>query len=337
MLTLKTLGDLTRRLRRFAALAGLCLIGLEASAQGVTPQNPFQNALLTDRALAAFGFVAVPNETASALNFSVATGEDFDFRTTQLGGGFRPRPGGRLYIEGFLGWQLYDPALLRSPDAAFGNSAETIAIINTRWSSRAATGAVGYNFDVTPRLTIRPLLHAAIGEVAPNGSLVPDIPLIENEDGTTVDLGGGTLRTGGYGASIGLEYKVRTMPREVDVRARYTWMRLVALEDDPRIDSEADAIAASLYGRYRHPISNWRALSRPVRAVWEASASAYPGDQGQSLDTPWLAQIGAGLELETSALPIPYLDRVRLVGRYAIGQNYDGYSIGLGVAFRRTR
>ncbi|MEM8959031.1 MAG: hypothetical protein AAGC86_14600 [Pseudomonadota bacterium] len=337
MLIPKTLGGLARRLRRVAGHVGLCLLGLQASAQGIPHQTPFQDALLTDRALAAFGFVAVPNETASALNFSVATGEDFDFRTTQLGGGFRPRPGGRLYLEGFLGWQLYDPALLRDADSTLDDSAETIAIINTRWSSRAATGAVGYNFDVTPQLTIRPLLHAAIGEVAPNGSLVPDIPLIENDDGTAVDLGGGTLRTGGYGASIGLEYKIRTQPREVDVRARYTWMRLVALENDPRIDSEADAIAASLYGRYRHPIRSWRALSRPVRAVWEASASAYPGDQGSSLDTPWLAQVGAGLELEISALPIPYLDRVRLVGRYAVGQNYDGYSIGLGVAFRRTR
>lgn len=337
MLTPATREFLTCRLHRVAAFAALCLIGLGVWSQGAAAQTPFQDALLTDRALAAFGFVAVPNETASALNFSVATGEDFDFQTTQLGGGFRPRPGGRLYLEGFLGWQLYDPALLRSPQTPFGQSPETTAIANARWSSRAATGAIGYNFDVTPRLTIRPALHAAIGEVAPNGSLVPDLPLIENSDGPPINLGGGTLRTGGYGASIGLEYQVRTQPREVDVRARYTWMRLLALEDDPRIDSEADAIAASLYGRYRHPISNWRALSRPVRAVWEASASAYPGDQGRSLDTPWLAQIGAGLELETSALPIPYLDRVRLVGRYAIGQNYDGYSIGLGVAFRRTR
>lgn len=307
------------------------------SSSGAQAQNAFQDAVLTERALAAFGFVALPNETASALNFSVATGEDFDFQTTQLGGGFRPRPGGRIYLEGFLGWQLYDPALLRDPSTPFGKRSETTAIVNSSWSSRAATGAIGYNFDVTPELTIRPALHLAIGEVASNNSLVPNVRFIPNGNDSGVQIGDGTLSTGGYGASIGLEYKVRTMPREIDVRARYTWMRIVALEDDPRINSEADAIAASVYGRYRHPIRNWRAFSRPVRAVWEASASAYPGDQGRSLDTPWLGQVGAGLELETSALPVPYLDRVRLVGRYAVGQNYDGYSIGLGVAFRRTR
>lgn len=328
---------LARQLRAAALSAATGLCALSFSLEPLNAQSPFQDELLTDRALAAFGFVAVPNETSSALNFQVASGEDFDFRTTQLGGGFRPRPGGKLYVEAFLGWQLYDPGLLRDPATPFGSDIETLQIQSARWSSRAATAAIGYNFDVTPRLTIRPLIHGAIGEVAPNGSLVPDLPLVADDDGDALQLSSGRLRTGGYGASLGFEYQMRTMPREIDLRGRYTWMRITALEDDPRITSDADAVVASLYGRYRHPIREWRALSRPVRAVWEASASAYPGDQGRSLDTPWLAQLGAGLELDTSAARIPYLDRVRLVGRYAFGQNYDGYSIGLGVNFRRTR
>ncbi|MCV6597671.1 MAG: hypothetical protein OIF40_11400 [Mangrovicoccus sp.] len=293
---------------------------------------------LTSRALAAFGFVAVPNETASTLDYQVANGEDFNFSTTQLGGGFRPIENGPIYLEGFLGWQSYDPALLISPSLpkSLHEAADTP---QNNWSSRGATGAIGYNFDLASGLTIRPAIHLAIGEVASDSSLVPDIPILPGfgSKPDAPELGGGRLTTGGYGASLGLEYMIREPAREVDIRARYTWMRLVDLENDPLITSEADALAASIYGRYRHPISDWKVFDRPLRAVWEASSSAYPGDQGSALDTPWLAQIGTGLEVDTSALPVPYLDCLRLVARYAVGQNYDGYSIGLGVTFRRTR
>ena len=324
------------RPRESRAFIAVWLLVFGVFAPGAQSQDAIAQAVLTQRALAVFGFVALPDRTASALNFQVATGEDFDFRTTQLGGGFRPVEGGKLYLEGFLGWQIYNPTLLLDLPESNAFTDAVNEAIDIRWSSRVATGAVGYNFDLSPTLTFRPSLHLAIGEVASDGSLVPDIPIItDDNDGPVV--GGGRLTTGGYGLSAELDYRLRTLAREVDMRARYTWMRIVPLENDPIVTVEADALAASLYGRYRHPIRRWRALDRPVRAVWEAAVSAYPGDQGDSLDTPWLGQIGAGLELETSALSVPYLDRVRLVARYAFGQSYDGYSIGLGVAFRRTR
>ncbi|MEM1362409.1 MAG: hypothetical protein AAGF94_11940 [Pseudomonadota bacterium] len=319
------------KLPRYRQVLGIVISGLGIAAlPQIAVAQDMQDPRLAQRALAAFGFVAIPNETAATLDFQAASGDNFDFRTAQLGGGFRPRPGDWLYLEGFLGWQSYDPELLQDNQSV--SRSGQIAPQDTRWSSRAATGAVGYNFDLTPEFTLRPALHLAIGEFSSDETLTPDLNLNPGIE----PLGTGDFSTGGYGLSFGLEYKYRSKPREIDIRARHTWMRITPLEQRDLLH-EADAIATSVYGRLRHPLGDLQAFKRPVRAVWEISASAYPGDQGQSLDTPWLAKVGAGFELETSALPIAYLDRVRLVASYAFGESYNGYSIGLGVSFRRQR
>ena len=70
----------------------------------------------------------------------------------------------------------------------------------------------------------------------------------------------------------------------------------------------------------------------PLRAVFEASGSWLPGDQGEVLQTRWLMQAGLGVEFDTEQTWVP-LSRVRIVARQTVGANLTGYSLGLSASF----
>lgn len=70
-----------------------------------------------------------------------------------------------------------------------------------------------------------------------------------------------------------------------------------------------------------------------MRAVAEASAGVYLGDQGVVLDSPWLGQLGAGAELDFEAVDWAPISRGRMVGRFLFGEGVTGFSVGLAVSF----
>ncbi|QDY71281.1 hypothetical protein [Qingshengfaniella alkalisoli] len=66
--------------------------------------------------LAVLGMSVVPSETASALFLDTGSGSDerYDLRSAQLGGGLRWSEDVPLYLEGYIGYNRYDPVLLFS-------------------------------------------------------------------------------------------------------------------------------------------------------------------------------------------------------------------------------
>ena len=128
-----------------------------------------------------------------------------------------------------------------------------------------------------------------------------------------------------------LDYEMVRPDQEIDVELRYTAMRLKSFgSSSPAVKGSADAIAASLYTRYRAP-TGMTALDRPVRYVLEYAFTRYLGDQ-PSLGFNNLHSIDAGLELDHGASDI-FITRTRLVGRYRFGTNVSGFGVSLAWSF----
>ena len=134
-------------------------------------------------------------------------------------------------------------------------------------------------------------------------------------------------------ASLGLEYNKRwESDYEVDVTLRHTHLYLTPVFEDKDYAGEANAITTALWSRLRVP-TGLHLWDRPVRGVFEFSASYIPGDQGKVLRTDWLLQGGVGMEIDFSETWVPLLTTTRLTARYTKGENLEGFSIGLGASF----
>ncbi|WP_343504914.1 hypothetical protein [Alloyangia pacifica] len=117
-------------------------------------------------ALALLGLAAVPSETASTLTLDTGRRPDrgVDFRAGQLGGGFTFSDEIPLYLEGYLGWNRYDPVFVASSGAEQRR-------LPVNWNSLAASGAIGWDFKLTETLALRPLLMVALGTIASDATL----------------------------------------------------------------------------------------------------------------------------------------------------------------------
>jgi len=58
-----------------------------------------------------------------------------------------------------------------------------------------------------------------------------------------------------------------------------------------------------------------------------------PGDEGEILDTDWLALVRFGLELDVSQTWVPLFRQGRVMFRYKKGEQLRGYGLGLAVTF----
>lgn len=277
-------------------------------------------------ALAVYGISAVPSETASTLSFESGTGDDtVGFTASQLGGGFTISDSFPVYAEGFIAFNRYDPVLLLS------NGREE-SLLPLKWTTVAATGGLGWDFNLTDNLVLRPMAHFSLGRVQSDLSL--GATFIAQELGFDVNfLSAGGLTVGGLGGSLGLEYNKRwENDYEVDFTLRHTHIRLEPIAGDKEIKTSADAITTAMWSRLRVPtgIDLW---DRPVRGVAEFSASWLPGDQGTALNTSWLLQAGAGMEIDFSETWVPIITTARMVARYTYGETLQGFGIGLAASF----
>jgi hypothetical protein len=87
----------------------------------------------------------------------------------------------------------------------------------------------------------------------------------------------------------------------------------------------------NFWSRWRAPVG-LTALHRPVRYVLEFTYSLYFQNQDDALGFNHLSSIGGGLELDSSAYTT-YITRIRLMGRYRLGENVSGWTVGLGISF----
>ncbi len=314
--------------RAFLAIVAILTVAVPVPVQAADLEDILFGAVKRNAksALSVYGISAVPSETASTLVFESGSGDDaVSFSATQLGGGFTVSDSFPLYAEGYLALNRYDPKLIIS------GGAET-SRLPLKWTTVAATGGVGWDFSLTDHLVLRPMVHVSLGRVQSDISL--GSTLIAQKLGLDVSfLRSGGLAVGGLGGSIGLEYNRRwENDYEVDFTLRHTHIRLEPIAGDKEIQESADAITTSMWSRLRIPtgLDLW---DRPIRGVTEFSASWLPGDQGTALNTQWLLQAGAGMEIDFSETWVPLITTTRVVARYTYGEELHGFGIGLAASF----
>lgn len=277
-------------------------------------------------ALALLGISAVPNETASALFLDTGASNDgdFDFRSGQLGGGFRVGRNFPLYLEGYIGYTRYNPEY-------FFSDSVSSSIIPSKWTGVSATGGIGWEFQLSEYWKFRPVANFTIGRIQSDSSIAAQVvsDLLETE----LDfLSDGGITAWGYGGSLMAVYNRKWASRhEWDIRARYTHLRLQPTSSSDVV-ATANARSAVLWSRYRIP-TGFKVFGQPTRWVNDVSFSYLPGDQGVVLDTDWLAQIGFGFEIDVSETKVPVISQARVMVKATKGENLDGFSIGIGVSF----
>lgn len=321
--------SMSRLSRSLVVLAAL----LCAATSALSEEDPF--AELLDRAiekrasgaLAVLGLSAVPSETASTLALDTGGGSKpgIDFQAGQLGGGFTWSETFPLYLEGYVGWNRYDPVFV------FSNGTEQRRT-EAKWNSFALSGGIGWDFKLADHLVLRPMALIALGEVVSDATL--GAFFIGRKLGVETDfLIDGGLTAGGLGGALTLAYNERwANDWEVDVTLRHTNLKLEPIGGDKDVVGSAVAETTALWSRLRVP-TGYRAFDRPVRFVSEFSLGRYGGDQEEIFNTPWIAQVGFGGEIDVSKTWVPWVTTARLVARYTRGEDLEGISLGVAVSF----
>ena len=316
----------SRALPRLIGGIALMACATWAQAQGGQPSFSAQGdriQQLVNGVLGLTGYSVVPDLTASSLSIDSGGDGNPQIILSQLAGGFTPSRKTPVYVEGGIAYSRYDPEFVFSN----GQEERTVPV---KWVTFALTGGVGWDFPIAQDLYFRPIFNFSLGRVTSDLRLAS--LAIDYRKGTDLDfLDKGHLDSYGLGGSLMLDYERVRPDQEIDVELRYTAMRLKSFGDSSKaVKGSADAIAASLYTRYRAP-TGMTALDRPVRYVLEYAYTRYLGDQ-PSLGFSNLHSIGAGLELDSSGHDI-FITRTRLVGRYRFGNNVSGFGISLAVTF----
>lgn len=303
------------------------LIGLPAVAQ--TPLEDAFNDVQREYAagsLAVLSLAGIPDDSASAISLQSNTdNREYDFKSAQLGGGFRLSEGIPLYLEGYIGYARYDPVF------TFSDTGNTTTI-PLKWTSLAVTGGVGYQFDLGERWKLTPMAHISIGRTQSDASVGAQV--IANRLGLDRDfVESGGLWAGGAGGSLTVDYDLPLEnDREFEASLRYTHIEYWPIGDDEDLLIQSTAANAVLWTRYRFP-SGKRMFGRPVRWVGDLSLSYLIGDQSIVLGTDWLARVGGGVEVDLSDTWVPWVTTTRLMVRYYGSDTVNGFTVGLGISF----
>jgi hypothetical protein len=268
--------------------------------------------------LAALGLATAPLAYNALLFLERVRPGDLDFASGQLGAWGTPFEGSNLYLEGFVSTQYYTPA--------FKIADTENRIEDVKWRSVASTTGVGWSFPLTERLSLRPMVNAALGRITSNSEIVAH--------GTQTDfIAGDAVEAFGYGGSLSLDYSYQTEARQIEMRLRHVRMRHVAIgkTDDP--GSDTDTVVTSAIARHRMPIGDLRLAGGRVRWAVEGTYARYDGDTGDILGLPWIVRIGTGLEFETGHLGRFAPPRVRTMVRYVFGEDFEGIGFGAGLVF----
>ena len=313
------------RMRGAAALAIIGAAGVLAA--GAASAQTVGGGDVQDRAngvLTVLAITATPDSTTSSLSIRSGSSGDPRLNQIQTGGAFNVTD--RIYLEGFVGAARYDPRFVFSDGAAQRS-------LPTRWTGLAATGGVGYDFPLTDTLRFRPIANLSVGYVASDLRVARFFVEPGSPADRTLDfLDGGDLWAGGLGASAMLDYELYRDAYEIDVELRYTHLHLEAAPfSSSAVEGSAQAQTAALWSRLRTP-TGVALFGRPLRWVFEAAHSEFLGPQRGVLGFDFLTQLGAGVELDTTADAI-LVTRTRLVGRFVFGDNVQGFSVGLAASF----
>lgn len=275
-------------------------------------------------ALAMMQYSVSPDVTTSSLSISSGDSDVNSLFMTQLGGGFTWSKSTPLYLEGNAAYSRYDPVFVLS------GGTETRRV-QAQWNCLVGTVGAGWDFPIATELVLRPIANFTLGHVESDLSVAGR--LIEGETGQEVEfLRRGRLNSVGYGGSLMLDYEHHRETHEVDVEVRLTEIYMKNFGDTSEaVQGSAWADSVGLWTRWRAP-TGLRSLDRPVRYVLEYAFTHYFGPDGDMLGFNNLNSVGAGLELDTSALE-RWATRWRLMGRYRFGANVSGWGVSLGISF----
>ncbi|QJR15416.1 hypothetical protein [Usitatibacter palustris] len=273
-------------------------------------------------ALALMGFTLIPDVTTGSLAISSAPTQNPDFQQTTLGGGDTVHK--RLYLEGTVGTSRYDPTFVASDGVEQRD-------VSVKWRSVSATGGIGYDFPIAQHLVIRPVLNVSIGRV--ESEAAGSVRIASVRAGEDVAFAqDGRLDVYGVGGAVMLDYEDYQPRREIDAELRFTAIPLRSYGDtDSVVKGTSHANSISFWTRWRAPTGAVM-LDRPLRYVLEYAHTSFVGSLDGVLGFNHLNSFGVGLELDTSRLDT-YVTRARAVMRYVVGQNVEGWSLGLAVSF----
>jgi hypothetical protein len=97
------------------------------------------------------------------------------------------------------------------------------------------------------------------------------------------------------------------------------------------VEGHASAQSVSLWSRWRAP-TRFHLLESPVRYVLEYAYTRFLGDLEGVMGFEDIHSFGIGLELDSSKRDI-VVTRTRLLARYKVGNNVEGWAVGLAVSF----
>jgi hypothetical protein len=301
--------------------AGLCLLSalLPACALAQAPSEADlqkrANAVLT-----LMGFSLTPDVTTGSLSINDhATGNPYFRQASISGGGTLKRA--PLYLEGTLAYGRYDPTF----------NAPGPQPIPVKWDSLLATGGIGWDFPVAPRLVLRPIANFSLGRVESEGRIAPAVQQLPGSGAALEFLSNGKLNAAGVGGAVMLDYERYLPENEIDAELRYSSVHLQSFESSSAVQGHSLAQTLSFWSRYRAP-SGLVALERPVRYVLEYAYTRFLGDLQGALGFTYMHSYGLGLELDTSRYD-SYVTRTRILLRYKSGNNVDGWAVGLALSF----
>lgn len=301
--------------------AGLCVLSALFPAL-VLAQAP-SDADLQKRANAALtlmGFALTPDVTTGSLSISDQSAGNPYFRQSSISGGGTLK-GMPLYLEGTLAYSRYDPTFN-------GQGPQPIAV---KWDSLLATGGIGWDFPVAPRLILRPIANVSLGRVESEGAATPAARQVPGSGAALDFLSHGELNAAGLGGALMLDYERYLPDNEIDVELRYSSVHLQSFQSSSAVQGHSLAQTLSFWSRYRAP-SGVVALERPVRYVLEYAYTRFLGDLEGALGFTFVNSFGLGLELDTSR-DASYVTRTRLLLRYKMGNNVSGWAVGLALSF----
>jgi hypothetical protein len=279
---------------------------------------------LANGVLAVMGFTVTPDVTTGSLSiFDQATGNP-DFKQGSIGGGFTVSKSHPLYLEGTAAYARYDPTF------AVGTP-QLEQAVQVTWESVSLSGGIGWDFPLAAAgWTLRPIFNFSLGRITSSGA--DGGGFLASRSGAEPDfLRDGELNAYGLGGSIMLDYERYRPENEIDLELRYSNIYLQSFDSSAAVEGHASAQSASLWSRWRAP-TGMHVSELPLRYVLEYAYTRFLGDLEGVMGFEDIHSFGIGLELDSSKRDI-VVTRTRLLARYKVGNNVDGWAVGLAVSF----
>jgi hypothetical protein len=279
---------------------------------------------LANAVLAVMGFTVTPDVTTGSLSiFNQETGNP-DFKQGSVGGGFTVSKSLPLYLEGTAAYARYDPTfVVRSRQAE--------EAVSVTWESISVSGGIGWDFPLaTAGWTLRPIFNLSLGRVSSSGR--DGERFFAPQSGAESEfLGDGELNAFGLGGSLMLDYERYRPQNEIDLELRYSNIYLQSFDSAAAVEGHASAQSLSVWSRWRAP-TGMHVFELPLRYVLEYAYTRFLGDLEGVMGFEDIHSFGVGLELDSSKRDI-VVTRTRLLARYKVGNNVEGWAVGLAVSF----